>query len=397
MRGRSPQAGSPPVAVAGPCYDVSWDSPGWNWRRDMDDQLARYHRQMLLPDLGEEGQRKLLGATALIAGCGGLGTAAAGMLARAGVGNLKIVDRDFIEMTNLQRQVLYDERDVAESVPKAEAARRRIAAVNSQIEVTAIVDDINHANVESLVAGCDVVVDGLDSFETRYLVNDAAVKLGVPYVYGGAVACSGSVYAILPHTPSGSAPWEAAGVATPCLRCIFEQMPPPAAAPTCDTVGVLGSVVSIVGNYEAVEALKILTGAWAAINPAMVNIDVWENSFDELNVASAYDAGDCPCCRQRRFEFIEGKFGTSTTTLCGGNSVQLTQMFKDVDKPDLDQLAERLKRHGPVSRNPFMLRAEITDGGRTYELSLFADGRAIVKGTTESSVARSVFAKYVGT
>ena len=363
----------------------------------MDDQLARYHRQMLLDDFGEHGQRKLLGATALIVGCGGLGSVAAGMLARAGVGHLRIVDRDFVDITNLHRQVLYDERDVAEPVPKAEAARRRIAAVNSQVAVTAIVDDVNHTNVESLFAGCDVVVDGLDSFETRYLINDAAVKLGVPYVYGGAVACSGSVYAILPHTPTGDTPWEAAGVATPCLRCIFEQTPPPAAAPTCDTVGVLGSVVSIVGNYEAVEAMKILTGAWAAINPMMVSLDVWENALDELDVASAYHAGQCLCCGERRFEFIEGKFGTSTTTLCGGDSVQLTQMFKNAQKPDLDQLAERLAPCGPIRRNPFMLRAEITEGDKAYELTLFADGRAIIKGTTESSVARSIFAKYVGT
>ena len=378
----------------------------------MDDDLARYHRQMLLADIGEAGQRRLAQATALIAGCGGLGSVAADMLGRAGVGHLKLVDRDFVETTNLQRQVLYDEEDVSAALPKAEAARRRIRAVNSQIQVTAIVDDINHTNAERLAAGCDVIVDGLDSFETRYLLNDVAVKHGIPYVYGGAVSDVGAVYAILPHTPGGQSasggdasngaseapprPWEEAGVATPCLRCIFEQMPPPGTSPTCETAGVLGPVVAIVANYEAIEAVKILTGNWQAINRCMINIDVWDNSFHQLKVASAYEAGQCPCCRQRRFEFLEGKFGTATTTLCGGNAVQLTQMFKDSARPDFDQLARRLEPHGPVKRNPFMLRAELADGGKRYELTLFADGRAIVKGTKEPAIARSVFTKYVG-
>ena len=364
---------------------------------EMHDQLARYHRQMLLPYIGEQGQQKLAGATALIAGCGGLGSVVADMLGRAGVGHLKIVDRDFIELTNLQRQVLYDEQDVADALPKAEAAKRRVQAVNSRIKVTALVDDINHTNAEQLADGCDVLIDGLDSFETRYLLNDVAVKRGIPYVYGGAVGDVGAVYAILPHTPAEHAtPWEDAGVATPCLRCIFEQMPPPGTSPTCETAGVLGPIVSIVANYEAVEALKILTGNWQALNPKMINIDVWDNSFHQLSVATAYEAGNCPCCKQRQFEFIEGKFGTATTTLCGGNAVQLTQMFKEADRPNFDLLAERLAHHGKVTRNPFVLRAQLTDGGNPYELTLFNDGRAIIKGTKEPHVARSVFTKYVG-
>ena len=213
----------------------------------MNHDLARYHRQMLLPGFGEAGQRKLLGATAFVVGCGALGTVVANMLARAGVGHLVIADRDFIELTNLQRQVLFDEADVRDGIPKAEAAKRKIAAINSQVKVTAIVDDINHGNIERFAGigndaygTVDVVVDGLDNFETRYLANDVAVKHGIPYIYGGAVGTVGASYAILPHTAGGDSKWERKGYATPCLRCIFEQAPPPGLNPTCDTAGVIG-------------------------------------------------------------------------------------------------------------------------------------------------------------
>ena len=274
----------------------------------MDDQLARYDRQMRLPGFGEQGQRKLLGATALIAGCGGLGSTAAALLARAGVGHLKIVDRDDIDITNLQRQILYDETDVAELIVKPEAAKRRLATINSQVRVTAITSEITAANAESLVDGCDVVVDGLDNFAARFLINDAVVKLGVPYVHGAAVVTAGSAYAILPHTESGnSVPWEAASVATPCLRCIYQQIPPREATPTCDTVGVLGSIVSIIGSYQAAETIKILLGNWSAVNASMAQFDLWEGSFEQLDVRSSYDTGDCPCCKKRQFEFIKSQ------------------------------------------------------------------------------------------
>ncbi len=274
----------------------------------MDDQLARYDRQMRLPGFGEHGQRQLLGATALIAGCGGLGSTAAALLARAGVGHLKIVDRDEIDITNLQRQILYDEKDVAELIVKPLAAKRRLATINSQVQVTAFTREITSTNAESLVDGCDVVVDGLDNFATRVQINDAIVKLGVPYVHGAAVVAAGSAYAILPHTSSGnSTPWEAAGVATPCLRCIYEQVPPREATPTCDTVGILGSIVSIIGSYQAAETIKILTGNWSAVNASMAQFDLWEGSFEQLDIRSAYDTGDCPCCKKRQFEFIESQ------------------------------------------------------------------------------------------
>jgi adenylyltransferase/sulfurtransferase len=364
----------------------------------MPQDLSRYHRQMLLPGFGAQGQRKLLGSTALILGCGALGTVSANMLARAGVGHLVIVDRDYIELTNLQRQVLFDEQDVADAIPKAEAARRKIAQINSQVKVTAIVDDINYRNIERFAGGADVLIDGLDNFETRYLANDCAVKHGIPYVYGGAVGTVGMAYAILPHTREGNAAWEstpAESQATPCFRCIFEQMPPPGQGATCDTVGVLGPVVSVVANFQAAEALKILTGNFDQLWPAMLNIDLWNNTFTQLKVARARDKGDCPCCKLRRFEFLEGKAGSSATALCGRDAVQLTHK-QGGGKLHFDEIAKRLQQHGKVSTNEFMLRAEIRDNEKTYDITLFADGRAIVKGTGEAKVARSLYAKYIG-
>lgn len=368
-------------------------------------ELDRYHRQMLLPGFGEAGQRKIADSTALVVGCGALGTVIANMLGRAGVGHLIIVDRDFIEMTNLQRQVLFDEDDVANAIPKAVAAKNKLAKINSQIKVTAVVEDVNHTNMEKLACGeynggkpVDIIVDGVDNFETRYLANDCAVKHGIPYVYGGAVGTVGASYAVLPHTEHGDSAWEQAGKATPCLRCIFEQAPPPGLNPTCDTAGVIGPAVSIVSNYQVAEALKILSGNLDRVSPTMLNFDLWGNTFRQFKVAKAYDVGDCQCCKHRNFEFLDGKFGSSTTTLCGRNAVQLTQKEGSGGggKLDFTEIAKRLEAHGKVKANKFMLRADIVDNGENYELTLFTDGRAIVKGTKHANVAKTVYAKYVG-
>ncbi|MEX2123482.1 MAG: ThiF family adenylyltransferase [Woeseia sp.] len=353
---------------------------------------------MLLPGFGEEGQRKLLASTAFVLGCGALGTVIADMLARAGVGHLVIADRDFIEITNLQRQVLFDEQDVADGIPKAEAAKRKIARINSQVKVSAIVDDINHRNIEKYAAGVDIVVDGVDNFETRYLANDWAVKHGIPYIYGGAVGTVGASFAILPHTRDGDAPWEKSSVskATPCLRCIFEEAPPPGLNPTCETAGVIGPAVSIIANFEVAETLKILTGNFDRVRPTMLNIDLWDNTFSQFRVSRAYEAGDCVCCKHRRFEYLDGKVGSSATTLCGRDAVQLTHRQSGASL-NFDDIAARLRPHGKVTANKFMIRADISDNGKPYELTLFSDGRAIVKGTGKENVARSVYAKYVGT
>jgi adenylyltransferase/sulfurtransferase len=362
----------------------------------MSHDLARYQRQMLLPGFGEAGQRRLAESTALVLGCGALGSVAVDLLARAGVGHLVIVDRDFVELSNLQRQVLFDERDVADALPKAEAARRKLASINSAVDVTAIVDDVNHSNIARFAAGADVLVDGLDNLETRYLANDFAVKTGTPFVYGAAVGTVGMAFAVLPHVPEGAA-WDSAdaGGATPCFRCLFEQSPSPGATATCDTAGVIGSATGIVANFQVTQVLKILTGHYARAPRTLLNLDLWSNELLQLDVAGAYERGDCPCCRQRRFEFLDGQAGSSPAVLCGRNAVQLRHRQR-ADALDLDAIAARLKTATDVSVNEFMLRAHIAEGERCFELTLFPDGRAIIKGTDDVAVARGIHARYIG-
>jgi len=361
----------------------------------MDPALARYHRQMLLPGFGEDGQLRLRQATAVLLGCGALGSVAADLLARAGVGHLVIIDRDFVELTNLQRQVLFDERDVAEGIPKAEAARRKLAGINSQVRITAVVDDINHGNIERLAQGADVLVDGLDNFETRYLANDVAVKQGIPYVYGAAVGTTGMAFTVLPHG-DGTRSWDRTGnFATPCLRCLFEEAPPPGTSPTCDTVGVISSAVGIIANFQVAETLKILTGNFDRVSRTLLSLDLWANEMMQLKVAKAREQGDCPCCKHRRFEYLDARMGSSAASLCGRNAVQLRQR-QGADAIDIAGLASRLRSHGEVSVNEFMLRANIVESDNAYELTVFPDGRAIIKGTDEPKVARGIYAKYVG-
>lgn len=363
----------------------------------MTDDLARYHRQMLLPGFGEAGQRKLAESTALLLGCGALGSVAADMLARAGIGHLVIVDRDFVELTNLQRQVLFDEDDAAAAMPKAEAARRKLARINSSVEVTAIVDDINHSNIERFVGSADILIDGLDNFETRYLANDVAVKHALPYVYGAAVGTTGMAFSILPHG-DGSAAWEShdgRNFATPCFRCLFDEAPPPGSSATCDTVGVIGPAVGIVANHEVAEALKILTGNYDRVARTLLNLDLWSNDTMQLKVAGARDNGDCPTCKHRRFEYLDGKTGSTAATLCGRDAVQLRHRQR-AEGIDLEAVAGRLERHGKVRRNDFILHVDISDSNKRIEISLFPDGRAIVKGTDDIAEARNIYAKYVG-
>jgi adenylyltransferase/sulfurtransferase len=353
---------------------------------------------MLLAGFGEAGQRKLAASKAVVIGCGALGTVIADMLARAGVGRLVIVDRDFVELTNLQRQILFDENDAAEALPKAEAAKRKLARINAQVEVTAVVDDVNAGNIERWTAGANVIVDGLDNFETRYLANDCAVKHGIPYIYGGAVGTVGTAFAILPHTRAGDSPWETllhGSRATPCLRCLFEEAPPPGTGATCDTVGVIGPAAALVANFEAAEALKVLTAHFERVCPTMLSFDLWSNEWRQLKVERAYEHGDCPACKHGRFDYLEGSLGSGATALCGRDAVQLRQK-QDAGAVNLVELAERLRAHGEVKVNEFMLRARLVERGRPYELTLFPDGRAIVKGTHEPNVARTLYAKYVG-
>jgi adenylyltransferase/sulfurtransferase len=343
----------------------------------MDDNLERYSRQIRFHGMGEEGQRRLLHARVTLCGCGALGTVLANALVRAGVGHLRLVDRDFIETSNLQRQVLFDEHDVAENLPKAEAAARKLAAINSGVHVDPVVTDIDRTNILELVHDADLILDGTDNFEVRYLINDAAVKLNKPWVYGGCIGSHGQTMTILPGQ-------------TPCLRCVFEAAPAPGEAGTCETAGVLGPVVNIIASLQATEALKILAGRRDRINRDLIYLDVWENIQRRIKVAPLLGKVDCPCCQRRRFEWLEGAHGSQTTSLCGRNAVQVSH--RTPARLNFEEMAAHLGRTGEVSYNRFLLKFT-ADG---YEFTVFPDGRAIIKGTSDVDKARTLYAKYVG-
>lgn len=335
----------------------------------------RYHRQMLLPSIGEEGQRRLREGRVCIIGVGALGTHVADLLARAGVGFLRLVDRDVPELTNLQRQVLFDERDVREHVPKAIAAARRLAEVNHEVQLDPVVDDVDAFSIERLIADVDVVVDGSDNFTLRYLLNEAAVKHGRPWVYGGVVGTHGTTVTIVPGE-------------TPCLRCLFPEPPPTGVAPTCDTVGVLGPAVAVIAGFQASEAIKLLVGAAADRSRWLLGIDVW--SVEVSRIALPARNPDCPTCGLRRFDLLERPEPAQAIELCGRDAVQV--VIRPPAQLSLAVLAERLRNAGEVHYNQYVLRFR----SDSYELTIFPDGRAIVKGTTDPAEARSLYARYVG-
>ena len=337
-------------------------------------EMERYARQILFPGIGEVGQRKLLQAKAVIVGCGALGTVIANTLARAGVGHLVIADRDFIELNNLQRQILFDEEDITKGLPKAAAAAEKLRRVNSSIRIEAVIADIHSGNIETLIRGADVVLDGTDNLETRYLINDACLKNGIPWVYGGVIGGHGMSMTIVPHK-------------TPCLRCLFTNMPPPGATATCDTAGVLGSIVGVIASIESAEAMKLLIGK-GRLNEGLIAIDLWENSFEMIAIPERTE--NCPACGRGDYEYLAAREGIQTTTLCGHNAVQVST--RSAARIDFAELARRLAPVGEVSFNEFMLRFK-ADG---HELTLFPDARAIIKGTTDESVAKTFYAKYVG-
>ncbi len=343
----------------------------------MDPSLERYSRQIRFYGMMEAGQRRLLDARVTLCGCGALGTVLANALVRAGVGHLRLIDRDFIEMSNLQRQVLFDEHDVAESLPKAEAAARKLGAINSSVHVEPVVTDIDRTNILDLVQDADLILDGTDNFEIRYLINDVAVKLGKPWVYGGCIGSHGQTMTILPGE-------------TPCLRCVFEAAPSPGEAGTCETAGVLGPIVNIIASYQATEALKILSGHREMVSRELLYFDVWENTQRKIKVAPLLGKVDCPCCQHRRFEWLEGDLGSHTTSLCGRNAVQVSH--RTAAKLNFEDLARHLEALGAVSYNRFLLKFNV----EAYEFTVFPDGRAIIKGTSDEDKARTLYAKYIG-
>ena len=335
----------------------------------------RYNRQVLFDGIGEAGQEKLLDSCVVILGCGALGASHAEMLARAGVGKLRIVDRDFVEFTNLQRQTLFSESDATFRVPKAVAAKVRIAEINSEIEVEEIVADVNNSNVESFLEGCDLVLDGTDNFQVRYLLNDACVKHDKIWIYGAAVSSYGTTMTIIPRE-------------TPCLRCIFEEMPDAGSSPTCDTAGVIMPIITSVSSVQISEAIKILVGKREALHGSLMQIDVWANDWRTIKLAGPQP--DCVTCGTLNFEFLNAERAEFAAVLCGRNAVQVAPP-RPIDL-DLDELARRLCLIAAVTQNEYLLR--FSPNG--HEITIFKDGRAIIRGTEDTSVARSLYAKYIG-
>lgn len=357
--------------------------------------IDRYHRQAILPDIGESGQRRLMSSHALIVGCGALGCAQADLLARAGVGTLTIVDRDVVELTNLQRQTLFDERDARDATPKAEAAARRLRTVNSSITVNTIVADFTHDNSESILFDSrhppiSIILDGTDNLGTRYLLNDLAVKHNLPYIYAGAVGTRGMMMPILP----------AADPPSPCLRCIFPDIPTDPTMLTCDTAGILGPVVAIAAAYQAAEAIKVLVGRPDLCSRGLVEFDPWLNHWRRIAAGSARSP-DCPCCGRRSFEFLAGTHAQRVTVICTRNNGGAVQIAPpSAASIDLAALRARLSSQGDFIANDQLIRGvlrhEQSDSAFPIELTVFRDGRTIVRGTTEPGVARAIHARYVG-
>ncbi|MDR1727089.1 MAG: ThiF family adenylyltransferase [Acidobacteriota bacterium] len=336
---------------------------------------GRYSRQVLFGGIGEAGQARIMRSRVAVVGCGALGAMQASLLARAGVGTLRVIDRDFVEESNLQRQVLFDEADVRDALPKAAAAERKLRAVNSLIAVEGVVDDVNATSIGRLLDGFDLILDAADNFNVRFLVNEYAVKNKVPWIYGACVGAYGLTFPVLPGEGA-------------CLRCVFESAPPPGASPSCDTAGVIGPVVGAVASFQVAEALKLLAGARDRLRRKITTFDLWENRYDSINLPEPF--ADCACCGRHEYPFLEGEAGEEVASLCGRNSVQIRP--KNPGMLDLEGLAARLGRLGRVERNKFLLRASI-DG---HSLTVFSDGRAIVQGTYDESVAKSIYARYVG-
>jgi len=344
---------------------------GQIWQGRIED---RYSRQTLFHGIGVEGQRGLASGRVAIVGCGATGSALAGLLARAGVGKLRIIDRDYVEPSNLQRQSLFDEKDALESLPKAIAAARKIASFNSEIAVEAEVNDLTPANIEGLLEGTDLILDGTDNFETRYLLNDYAVKQSIPWIYSAAVGSYGVTMNILPGK-------------TACLACIFPDSPR-GMVETCETSGILNSTVNVVASIAVTEVLKLLVAGPEApqLRRTLLSFDVWTNQHGEISAAQPRP--DCRACGTKDFIHLAGE-GRAHITLCGRNSVQIHEQTRPIDLAEMDR---RLQPHGVVRHNDFVLKF----WHDPYEMTLFPDGRAIIKGTTDTATARSLYARYVG-
>lgn len=338
----------------------------------------RYSRQTLLDQIGEAGQHRLADSCVLLVGCGALGTVLADILVRAGVGFMRICDRDFLEENNLQRQVLFDETDLASGLPKAPIAAGKLRRINSQVTIEPIVADATHSNIAALANGAHLILDGTDNFQTRYLLNDFSVSNSVPWVYGGVIATTGLCMAVVPGT-------------TVCLRCMFDEPPSAEESPTCETAGVLGAAVHLVAALQATEGLKILLGRSDELVRGLTQVDAWTARLTTITARGPHP--DCPCCGRREFPWLSGQRGGLATTLCGRDAVQISPP-PGAARPDLHAVAARLSAQArrPAVKNEFLVRAEVD----RFDLTVFADGRVIIKGTSDAAQARSLQAKYIG-
>jgi molybdopterin/thiamine biosynthesis adenylyltransferase len=336
----------------------------------------RYSRQRILPEIGDTGQERLAGSHAVVVGCGALGSFQAQLLARAGVGRMTVIDRDFVERGNLQRQILFTDADAEAAMPKATAAERALSAINPDIEIRGVVDDLRAGTAEDLLAGADVLCDGTDNFETRYLINDWAVREGVAWVYGGVVGTGGLVMPIVPGE-------------TACLACVFETPPETGSLPTCETAGVLGAAVAVVAGVQTTETMKLLIGARDRLLDGLLRYDAWEAGFTQVHTGGP--RAGCPACGKRDFAWLEGRLGSRAARLCGRNAIQI--LPRGEARPSLAAVAARIGGEWEVVVGDHMLRAR--RNGLT--VNLFYDGRAIVDGTTDEAEARSILARVVGT
>ena len=335
----------------------------------------RYSRQELFPGIGREGQARIAQARVVVVGCGALGSVLAEMMTRAGVRALTVIDRDYVEESNLQRQALFDEEDVARGLPKAAAAEARLRRINSLVEVRGIVTDLAVDNAKDLLAGATLVLDGTDNFETRFLLNDVCLRERIPWVYG---ACVGSYGLALLVRPGVS----------PCLRCVLEEMPAPGTSPTCDTAGVIAPIVHVVAGLQAAEALKLLAGREEALRPGIVSVDLWRGHFETMDFGG--QAPWCPACTEGRYDYASRAAIEGAAVLCGRDAVQVRAPHGTL--VDLASLAARLAPAGDVTANEHLVRFRAPGA----ELVVFRDGRAIVKNAKDAAQARSVYARYVG-
>jgi len=335
-------------------------------------EIDRYSRQIRFEPIGERGQQAIRKASVCIIGCGALGSFQAESLARAGIGRLALIDRDYVDFSNLQRQWLYQEQDAQDEVPKAVAAARRIAMLNGDVQVTPVVSDVTPSNIEELTADFDLLLDGTDNFETRYLINDLSVKRGVPWIYGAAIGSYGVAMPIVPERG-------------PCFRCIYPEAPT-GVLPTCDVNGIISPTTATVAAWQVSMALRLIVG-WPGFSCRIQSFDIWAGT--SRSIAAGERDPACPVCAKRDFRYLDGQ-RTSPVSLCGRNAVQLHNTTKSID---LGELAERLRAMGDVRVNEFALRVSLPK----YDVTVFPDGRAIVKGTTDVGAARSIYAQLIGT